>query len=166
MKNKKLKRNSVFFFVILFGFWISLASSFRLDELIVGLASVILVMALSHHLFFRDEELPKRGGFQFITWIKLLLHLAVEIVKANIAVAKLVLHPTMKIEPHIFTHKTTLKSDVLKVLFANSITLTPGTLTIDIIGDELVIHALTNEAQKDLESGSLEAPFLKLEDKP
>ena len=165
MKNNKLKRNSVFFFLILFGFWISLAASFRLDEMIVGLASVILVMAITHHLFFRDEELPKRGGFQFINWMKLLLHLAVEIVNANIAVAKLVLNPNMKIQPHIFTHKTKLKADVLKVLFANSITLTPGTLTIDIIGDELVIHALTNEAQQDLESGSLEAPFLKLEDK-
>ena len=165
MKKNKLKRNSVFFFFILFGFWMSLAASFRLDEMVVGLASVILVMALTHHLFFRDEELPKRGGFQFINWIKLLLHLAVEIVNANIAVAKLVLNPTMKIQPHIFTHKTKLKSDVLKVLFANSITLTPGTLTIDIIGDELVIHALTNEAQQDLESGSLEAPFLKLEEK-
>ncbi len=165
MKNNKLKRNSVFFFLILFGFWISLAASFRLDEMVVGLASVILVMAITHHLFFRDEELPKRGGFQFINWMKLLLHLAVEIVNANIAVAKLVLNPKMKIQPHIFTHKTKLKTDVLKVLFANSITLTPGTLTIDIIGDELVIHALTNEAQQDLESGSLEAPFLKLEDK-
>ena len=165
MKNNKLKRNSVFFFLILFGFWISLAASFRLDEMVVGLASVILVMALTHHLFFRDEELPKRGGSQFINWIKLLLHLAVEIVNANIAVAKLVLNPRMNIQPHIFTHKTKLKSDVLKVLFANSITLTPGTLTIDIIGDELVIHALTNDAQKDLESGTLEAPFLKLEDK-
>ena len=165
MKNNKLKRNSVFFFLILFGFWISLAASFRLDEMVVGLASVILVMAMTHHLFFRDEELPKRGGFQFINWMKLLLHLAVEIVNANIAVAKLVLNPKMKIQPHIFTHKTKLKTDVLKVLFANSITLTPGTLTIDIIGDELVIHALTNEAQQDLESGSLEAPFLKLEDK-
>ena len=165
MKNNKLKRNSVFFFLILFGFWISLAASFRLDEMVIGLASVILVMAMTQHLFFRDEELPRRGGFQFINWMKLLLHLAVEIVNANIAVAKLVLNPKMKIQPHIFTHKTELKTDVLKVLFANSITLTPGTLTIDIIGDELVIHALTNEAQLDLESGSLEAPFLKLEDK-
>src|SRR6056300_956713 len=104
MKNNKLKRNSVFFFLILFGFWISLAASFRLDEMVVGLASVILVMALTHHLFFRDEELPKRGGSQFINWIKLLLHLAVEIVNANIAVAKLVLNPKMNIQPHIFTH--------------------------------------------------------------
>jgi len=165
MKNNKLKRNSVFFFFILFGFWVSLAASFRLDEIVVGVAAVLLVMALSHHLFFHDEELPQRGVWQIINWIKLLLHLAVEIVNANIAVAKLVLRPKMTIQPHIFTHKTKLKSDVLKVLFANSITLTPGTLTIDIIGDELVIHALTNTAQTDLESGTLEAPFLKLEDK-
>ena len=165
MKNIKVKRNGLFFFLILFGFWVSLAASFRLDEIVVGLAAVLLVMALSHHLFFSDEELPKRGFSQIIHWMNLLLHLAVEILKANIAVAKLVLNPKMKIQPHIFTHKTKLQSDVLKVLFANSITLTPGTLTIDIIGDELVIHALTNEAQKDLESGSLEAPFLKLEEK-
>lgn len=164
MKKHKLKRNSLFFFLILYGFWMSLAASFRFDEIVVGLVAVLLVMVLSHHLFFHDEELPKRGLFQVLNWMKLLLHLAVEVVKANIAVAKLVLHPRMKIQPHIFTHKTKLKSDVLKVLYANSITLTPGTLTIDIIGDDLVIHALTNDAQQDLESGTLEAPFLKLEE--
>lgn len=165
MKRQRIKRNSGFFFLGLLLLWVSLAGSLRFDELVVGIAAVLLVMVLTHHLFFADDELPKRGLKQVWLWIRLLQHLLVEIVLANIAIAKLVLSPRLKVQPHIFRHHTSLKSPVLKSLFANSITLTPGTLTIDIEGDDIVVHALTNQAQLDLESGSLEAPFLALEDK-
>jgi multicomponent Na+:H+ antiporter subunit E len=63
----------------------------------------------------------------------------------------------------VFRIKTSLKSDVLKTLYCNSITLTPGTLTIDIQGDEILVHGLTDATRNDLESGALEVPFLALE---
>jgi len=63
-----------------------------------------------------------------------------EMVKANIDVAYRVLHPKLPINPGIVKIKTNLKSEVSKTFLANSITLTPGTMTVDIIGNELYIH--------------------------
>jgi multicomponent Na+:H+ antiporter subunit E len=165
MKPNRIKRNSSFFFLGMLLLWVSLAGTLRIDELVVGVAAVLLVVVISHHLFFSDEELPKRGLKQVWLWLVLIQHLLVEIVIANIAIAKLVLSRKLDVQPHIFRYHTSLKSPVLKSLFANSITLTPGTLSVDIEGDDIVVHALTNQAQLDLESGSLEAPFLALEEK-
>jgi len=63
-----------------------------------------------------------------------------EIIKANFDVAYRILHPKMPIKPGIVVIKTTLKSDIAKMILANSITLTPGTFTLDVIGDNLLIH--------------------------
>jgi multicomponent Na+:H+ antiporter subunit E len=63
-----------------------------------------------------------------------------ECIKANIDVAYRVLHPAMPIRPGIVRVKTTLKSDLAKMLLANSITMTPGTISVDIIDDYLYIH--------------------------
>jgi multicomponent Na+:H+ antiporter subunit E len=163
MKRLKLKRSSNAFFVVLFLLWISLADSLRLDEIVIGLAATILVVALTHHLFFEDAEVPNRGLRQVMLWIRLLGHLLVEIVIANISIANLVLRPTLRLQPQVFRIKTSLKSDVLKTLYCNSITLTPGTLTIDIQGDDILVHGLTDATRNDLESGALEVPFLALE---
>jgi len=61
-------------------------------------------------------------------------------IKANLDVAYRVLHPAMPIRPGIVKVKTTLKSEFAKTLLANSITMTPGTITVDIIGDYMYIH--------------------------
>jgi len=163
MKQRKIKRSSNAFFVGLFLLWISLADSVRLDEVAIGLAATILVVVLTHHLFFDETEVPPRGWKQIVLWIRLLAHLLVEIVIANLSIANLVLRRKLVLQPQIFRIKTSLKSDVLKTLYCNSITLTPGTLTIDIQGDEILLHGLTDATRKDLESGSLEVPFLALE---
>jgi len=70
-----------------------------------------------------------------------------EIIKANIDVALRVLNPALPIKPGIVEIKTSLKSDAAKVALANSITLTPGTLTLDIIGDKLFIHWINVTAE-------------------
>ncbi len=64
----------------------------------------------------------------------------IEVVKANLDVAYRVIHPAMPIRPGIVAVKTSLKSDIAKLWLANSITLTPGTLTVDVVGDTLFIH--------------------------
>ena len=69
-----------------------------------------------------------------------LLALAIEMVKANIDVAMRVINPGLPINPGIVEFKTELKSDFLKFILANSITLTPGTLTMDVRGDSFFVH--------------------------
>ncbi len=87
-----------------------------------------------------------------------------EIIKANIDVARIVLHPRLPIEPSIVKFKTTLKGDTAKVSLANSITLTPGTITMDIIGDTFYVHALTREAAEDVTNWPIEDLLKEVED--
>ena len=86
----------------------------------------------------------------FIFYLGVLL---IEIVKANIDVAYRVLHPKMPIKPGIVTIRTNLKQDIAKLILANSITLTPGTFTLDIIGDKLLIHWINVKAE-DMEEAT------------
>ena len=60
------------------------------------------------------------------------------------------------INPQLIRFKVNLKSDISKVTFANSITLTPGTITADIVGDEYIVHALSQPVADDLLSGEME----------
>ena len=165
MKTRKRKQNLLFFFITLLTLWLSLAGSFQWQFLVAGVSATVFVLFLTYHLLFESHELPQQGLNQMLKWIKLILKLAIEIVLANISFAKIVLTRKLSIQPLIFKHKTQLQTNVLRVLYANSITLTPGTLTIDMVGDELTIHALTTEAMEGIESRRLEAPFVALEKK-
>ncbi len=85
-----------------------------------------------------------------------------EIVKANFAVIHLILSPKLEPEPVLFHFRKPLKKDAHKVLLANSITLTPGTITVDLIGkDEYVVHAL----DKDLAEGIEDSVFVQMLEK-
>jgi len=78
-----------------------------------------------------------------------------EVVKANFDVAYRVLHPQMPIKPGIVVIKTSLKPDIAKLILANSITLTPGRFTLDIIADELLIHWVNVKSEDIDEATSL-----------
>ena len=71
--------------------------------------------------------------------------LFLEIIKANIAVVRAVLSPDMAVSPTLTRIPTPQKSDIAKVMFANSITLTPGTVSVDIQDDHILVHALLSE---------------------
>ena len=130
-------------FCILFGFWILLSGKFDVFHLVLGVLSSLLVTGLSSDLLFEDRA--KRGRFseavRFLGYIPWLLK---EIVHANLYVAWVALHPRMQklIDPTIVTFKTTLQKDISRVALANSITLTPGTITIRVTGDCFYVHAL------------------------
>jgi multicomponent Na+:H+ antiporter subunit E len=78
-----------------------------------------------------------------------------EIAKANVTMAYVILHPSLPIDPKLVEVQSALWGDIPITTLANSITLTPGTLTVDLIDDELVVHALTAGSRADLESGAL-----------
>lgn len=79
-----------------------------------------------------------------------------EIVVSNIDVVRLILAPRLRIEPHFLRVRTTQPTDLGKVILANSITLTPGTVTVDLHGDELLVHALTQASGQAVEEGQLD----------
>ncbi len=71
-------------------------------------------------------------------------------------VAYLVLHPRMPIDPKLIRHTISLKDEAAIVLLGNSITLTPGTITVEAIAGELVIHAIDDDALGDITSLAME----------
>ncbi len=82
--------------------------------------------------------------------------LCVEIIKANIDVIKQVLSPQMSISPTMVRVRASQRSDLGQVIYANSITLTPGTISVDVANDEILVHALSESGAKDLIGGEMD----------
>jgi multicomponent Na+:H+ antiporter subunit E len=128
-------------FVLLLGLWLLLTAPFRLQELLFGglMALILAAMPLPGSETYGDiSPLPKKLLYGFIYfWIFLWA-----VVKSNLDVAFRVLHPRLPINPGIVRVQTKLKSKLGRLVLANSITLTPGTITVDIHEEELFIHWL------------------------
>jgi multicomponent Na+:H+ antiporter subunit E len=126
-------------FIIGFGLWLLLTLSVNLDHLIAG----IIVAALATIIFggYFTKQPIKFLQIHRLFWI--IVYSIVFIwymFRANIDVAYRALHPQRPIKPGIVKIKTTLKTDIAKVFLANSITLTPGTMTCEIDNEYLYIH--------------------------
>jgi multicomponent Na+:H+ antiporter subunit E len=119
--------------------WVLLTGTLQTPSLIAGFIVSLLVMAASAHLFtdYTAKWLePKRYFYYF----KYIVVFVMECFKANIDVAWRVIQPDMPINPGIVKVKTKLKSEAALTFLANTITLTPGTFTIDIDGEEGVLY--------------------------
>jgi len=129
----------IIYCILLFIVWLLLTWSLDVQNVVVGLIVSILCTVLIGHLFFDNtvNMFDPRRIFWFIYYLPVL---AIHIITANLDVMYRVLHKDMPIHPGIVRVKTTLKSDLGLTFLANSITLTPGTLTIDIIGSDMYIH--------------------------
>ncbi len=140
----------IYTFLIMFGFWILLSGKFDLFHLTLGVLSSALVSFLSADLFMYDQGKNRLStGIRFLLYIPWLLY---QIVLSTLHVTFLALHPKMKdrIDPTIVTFKTKLKTNIAKVALANSITLTPGTITIRIEDDIFYVHAISRKAAAGL----------------
>lgn len=128
----------------LFALWLLLSGYFTHATLLCfGVASVMLTVWLSDRAGVMDGEgVPTRVFPGIITYM---LWLTFEIGKANIAVAREVLRPKLKLSPKMIHIPARQASDLGKTIFGNSITLTPGTVTIDLHDDSILVHALTED---------------------
>ena len=142
------------FIVLLFLFWILLSG--HLEPLLLGLgtASVALTVFLSHRMDIIDHEsYPLHHALNFPGFFAYILK---EIVKANIDVVRRILSWKEKsISPQLIEIPQLQKTDLSAVIYANSITLTPGTVTIRLSEDNLTVHALSEEAASELASGAM-----------
>ena len=129
----------IIYFIIGFCFWLLLTLSVNLDHLIAGVI-IVLLGTIIFGGYFTDKPvkfLQLHRLFWFIIYIPFFIWY---MFKANIDVAYRVLHPQRPIKPGIVKIRTTLKTNIAKVFLANSITLTPGTMTCEIDDDYLYIH--------------------------
>lgn len=154
----------VFMSLVAFGTWLLWSGHYTFDHtlvLVMGLLSCAFVVYLAGRLDIVDEEgHPIHLVWGMILYIPWLLW---AIVKANIDVAKRVLSPGLPISPRVVRVVATQKTDLCRVIYANSITLTPGTVSLVLDGEEIVVHALTKEAADDVESGDMDRRVTGLE---
>jgi multicomponent Na+:H+ antiporter subunit E len=126
-------------FILTFLFWLLLTFEVSLGNLVAGaLASLITSLLFSRYFFTNVKKL-----IQPLRYFWLVVYLFIftwECIKANFDVAYRVLHPAMPIKPGIVRVNTDLQSDFAKTMLANSITMTPGTISVDIIDNTLYVH--------------------------
>jgi multicomponent Na+:H+ antiporter subunit E len=138
-------------FITLLLFWVLLSGMFDAFHFFLGVVSCLLVTLFSHNLLFYGEK--KRswifGTFGVALYLPWLFW---QIIVANLQVAYIVLHPRMLdlIDPHLIRFNTRLKRPIARVAFAQSITLTPGTITVNIDDDQFTVYALTRSAAEEL----------------
>lgn len=161
---KFLNSPSFFLLLTLYAFWLLLAPDRLLTQLIVGLFVSILVVLFNQSLFFTSSELTKLTGNKIRRWVSFIFILLYEIIKANIEVAKIVLHPKLPISPMFVTIENPCKKDFFRTLYGNVITLTPGTLTVDLTEDHLLIHSLITTSSQALEESILKQQVVQLEE--
>lgn len=143
-------KKALLIFVILFVLWLLLTWSTKTEELIAG-AVISLIVTLGGQKFFFDrpwEILNPRRIFWFLVYIP---YMGYQILLANLDVAYRVLHPELPIRPGIVRYKTKLRSPIAKTMLANSITLTPGTFTVDIVDDDMYIHWINVKGETEEE---------------
>lgn len=147
-------------FIIMLIFWIIMSGMFDPFHFSLGIVSCLIVSCLSSSLLFPEEDQPWiREFFGMITYLPYLLW---QIVLANLEITYIVLHPRMmdKIDPHLFRFETSLKRPISKVAMAQSITLTPGTITVNIFENQIAVYALTKKAAAGL-PGEMERQVAK-----
>lgn len=140
--------------VFLFAFWLLLSGHLSPLMLGLGLASVSLTMLLVRRMTLIDHEsYPLHLSSKLPAF---LLYIMREIVKANIDVIKRILSfKRSSISPQLIEIDSPLKSDLGHVIFANSITLTPGTVSLEVSREKILVHALSKEAAEELSTGEM-----------
>jgi multicomponent Na+:H+ antiporter subunit E len=119
--------------------WIAFTSSFAGQELIVGIVTTMIISLLSISMF-TCCTLAILSPMRIIYMLWYFVVFIMALIKSNLDVARRVLSPSLPINPGIVKFKTKLTTNYSKMVLANSITLTPGTLTVDVIDDTFYIH--------------------------
>ncbi|MFI3213467.1 MAG: Na+/H+ antiporter subunit E [Eubacteriales bacterium] len=151
-------------YILFFGLWIIFNARITLEIIIFGL--VIAAVMYGFICKFMDYSIKKdlfiaRKMGLIIQYIAIL---SWEIVKANIATIRMILSSKYIIEPTVVYFKTNLKTRFAKVMLANSITLTPGTITVSLEDDELMVHCLDKDFSEGLEDSIFVQLLEKIED--
>ena len=156
-------------FVILYVFWLILSGHYQAKYIIIGAIAAALVTLLTNDLFYstlrygeRVETKPHAIFLQLFRFLIYLPWLLVQIIMANVQVAYLVLHPRMPIEPALLLFRTRMQKGIAQVTLANSITLTPGTITVSLEDGNYIIHTLRPPLAQGLVEASMQNKVAKV----
>ncbi len=148
--------------IAMFSFWILLSGEFTFILITSGVIASLIVAYFSHDIFIGKSDLKTETGrvLKFIVYVPWLLW---EIVLANVEIAYLVLSPKPLVDPQIVRFKPDLKTDLGIVTLAHSITLTPGTVTVEANREEFVIHAIWQKSAEGIIGGEMQRKVKEIE---
>jgi multicomponent Na+:H+ antiporter subunit E len=139
--NSTLRDVSVLFLTLML-FWVMLVNSLAPDTLLVGaLVSLSVALLYRDGLSFFTEFRATPAAFA--AGVLYYAHFFRKLVQSNLRLAAIVLSPNLPVNPGIIKVRTRLKSHMGRLMLANSITLTPGTLTVELDGEWLYVHCVT-----------------------
>lgn len=142
-------------------FWLMMSGDFGILNLALGLASSLLVVAISSRMDVVDHEsqpfhltprLPMYWGW-----------LTIQVIKSNLDVTRRIWTPGKSISPNLILLNLMQETALGKVIYANSITLTPGTVTLNVEGNEIFVHALSRADSETLQEGDMNRRVRDLE---
>ena len=154
-------RHKINLSILLALFWLLNSGHYSNLMLFLGVLSIAVVIFIAHRMDVVDHESQSMG--LSLAFTKYGLWLSKEIIVANVAVVKHIWLGNKTISPTITKIKASQTTDVGKVIYANSITLTPGTVSLGLVGDEITVHALIRENIEALESGDMDRRVSQLE---
>lgn len=150
--------------VSLFGLWLLLSGYFNALLIGLGVFSVLFVVWITHRMdFFDHEKHPIHLNTRVMLYLPWLLK---EIIITNLQVARTIISRRMPLTLSVLKVRSTQKTELGQVIFGNSITLTPGTVTLGINKDIITVHALTLGTAFDLKSGEMDRRITNIEAKP
>ena len=148
-------------FLLLFAFWLLLSGHYDFWFIGLGFISSASAVFLARRMGIVDAEgLPLDlvpGLLRYAPW------LFGTVIRANVDVARRILHPRLPITPTVIRVPAEQRTAPGRVSYANSITLTPGTISLEVSNDEIEVHALSVDAAEDLQSGEMGRRVVALE---
>ena len=154
MSKQRVLINNLKLFLILFAFWILLSEKFEVKFILMGLGASLIGTFISREIMIlsKDEKGNFIHGLDFpiFKYIRYWTWLLAQIIIANVQIALVILNPKLPINPRIVVFKQKMNNPLAHLSLGNSITLTPGTVTVDIDNGNYIIHALTDEAAASL----------------
>ncbi|MEW5783885.1 MAG: Na+/H+ antiporter subunit E [Bacillota bacterium] len=151
-------------FMLFMLFWIAVSGSLRWQELLLGAVAAVFVVYFNRNLLVNRAERPPVNWKTLYIAFGYVFRLLLEIIKANLQVVRVVLHPRMPIAPRLIPLPVELERPVDRLILANSITLTPGTLTVLAEENRFWVHALTREAAEGVAQWELIKMLMRLEE--
>ncbi|MEL6298952.1 MAG: Na+/H+ antiporter subunit E [Pseudomonadota bacterium] len=148
--------------VLLAGFWLALSGLLKPLLIVVGVLSILLCLWCAHRMRTIDDEgMPLQvipGAITYLPW------LTWEIIKSAWKVTQIIIDPRLPISPTMTVVRASQKTDVGVNVYANSITLTPGTVTTNCTESRLLtVHAIVSENADDVESGEMDRRVTRFE---
>lgn len=129
--------------VTLYAFWLVLSGHYTPMLMSLGAGSCALAVYMAHRMNVVDQEgLPLHIAFRFVLYLPWLLK---EIFLSNVTMARIVLDPKLPIAPKLGRYRLPYRTDLGRVIYANSVTLTPGTVSVVVDDDTIEVHVLAGE---------------------